>query len=161
MKKRFDWCLKQTKGLKLIDKNENLMKVYLKKSRSALNMLSSAIEKHELEWILDTSYYSKYFAVYALFMKTGIKCEIHDCTIEALKILFVNEKIIPEDLYTELEESKTLRVDALYYNKEIGKTAIMQRADIAGDFCLKIEKIINQIKDEQIETVRKKFLRLC
>ena len=29
MKKRFDWCLKQTKGLKLIDKNENLMKVYL------------------------------------------------------------------------------------------------------------------------------------
>jgi uncharacterized protein (UPF0332 family) len=161
MKKRFDWCLKQAKGLKLIDRNENLMRVYLKKSRSALNMLNAAIEKQELEWILDTSYYAKYFAVYALFMKAGIKCEIHDCTVEALKILFVNEKIIPEDIYDELERSKTLRVDTLYYNKEIGKTAIMQRADIAGDFCLGIERIINQIKDEQIEAIRKNFLRLC
>jgi len=155
-----NWCFKKEKGLRLIEKNENLVKVYLKKSKSALNMLDSAIEKNELEWILNTSYYAKYFSIYALFMKSGIKCEIHDCTISALKILFVDEDICSNEIYREIEKSKELRIDTLYYEKEMGKDKIMERADKTADFCLKIEELIENIADDQIYKIRNKFMIL-
>src|SRR3989344_9523203 len=96
------FCFKKTGGLKIVNPNERLVEVYKKKSRSALNMLESAKEKQEDEWILDTSYYAKYFMAYALFMKVGIKSEIHDCTIFALKSIFKELGIISEELCKDL-----------------------------------------------------------
>ncbi len=154
------WCTRQARGLRLSGINENLARVYLRKSRSALNMLGAAMEKKEYEWILDTSYYAKYFAVYALFMKAGIKCEIHDCTISVLKKLFIEEKIIPYEIYDELCKSKELRVGALYYNKDFGAEQIFLRAEATADFCLKVEEIIQNISEEDIKKVREKFVAL-
>jgi len=154
------WCLRQAKGLQLSEKNQNLVEVYLRKSRSALNMLNAAIEKQEYEWILDTSYYAKYFAIYALFMKVGIKCEIHDCTISALKVLFVEEKLVPYDVYDELKKSKELRIGALYYNKEFGKKQIIIRANKTADFCLKVEEIVENISEANIKKIREKIANL-
>jgi len=153
----YSFCFKKAGGLKLVSPNEGLVEVYKKKSRSALNMLESAKEKQEDEWILDTSYYAKYFIVYALFMKAGIKSEIHDCTIFALKYLFVEEGAISNDIYEELERSKELRVGALYYDKDFGREEILKRAKIAPEFCLKVESILDKITKENIEKVRKKF----
>ena len=151
------FCFKQSKGLKLINPNENLVEVYKKKSKSALNMLNSAIEKDELEWILDISYYAKYFIVYAVFMKAGIKSEIHDCTISALKLLFVDEKILHQSTYDELEKSKELRVGALYYDKDFGKEEILKRANKAAEFCLEVEQILDKISEKEINQARSKF----
>ncbi|MEK6909100.1 MAG: hypothetical protein AABX23_03555 [Nanoarchaeota archaeon] len=153
----YSFCFKKAGGLKFINPNERLVEVYKKKSRSALNMLQSAKEKQEDEWILDTSYYAKYFIVYALFMKVGIKSEIHDCTIFALKSLFVEEGLINNDIFEELEKSKNLRVEALYYDKDFGREEILERADTTPEFCLKLESIINKIKKEDMERVIKKF----
>lgn len=155
---KLSWCLKQAKGLKLIKPNKNLMQVYLKKSRSALNMMNAAIKKDESEWILDTSYYAKYFAIYALFMEAGIKCEIHDCIISALK-MFVEEKILPTEIQGELEYSKELRIGALYYNKEFGKEKIMKSANKTPAFCLEVEEITNKVTDDELEKVRQKLER--
>jgi len=159
-KDNFDWCLLQTKGLRLTETNENLSKIYLRKSKGALNMLGSAIEKKEYEWILDTSYYAKYFAIYALFIKAGIKCEIHDCTIFALNILFAENRIVPFEIYEELKKSKEQRVGAIYYNKEFGLREIMIRANATPEFCMKVEKIIENISDDQITKIRENFIRL-
>jgi len=156
----YDFCFKKAGGLKLISPNENLAKVYLRKSNSALNMLSSAIEKQESEWILDTSYYAKYFAVYALFMKAGIKSEIHDCTIFALRKLFSGRGILKEEICEELEKSRDLRVDALYYNKDFGKEEIMKRAKTAPDFCLEVEQVIEKISSRDISSIRAEFIKL-
>ena len=153
----FKYCFIKSRGLRIINPNENLARVYTRKSKSALNMLNSAIEKKEYEWILDTSYYAKYFIVYALFMKAGIKSEIHDCTIFALKSLFVEQEIVDEEIYEEIEKSKELRVDALYYDKDFGKEKIMERAVAAPEFCLKVESVLDKITKEDIEKVRKKF----
>lgn len=151
------FCFRKSGGLKLINPNERLVEVYKKKSRSALNMLESAKEKQEDEWILDTSYYAKYFMVYALFMKAGIKSEIHDCTIFALNSLFVEENIVDKDIYEELEKSKDLRVGALYYDKDFGSEEILKRAKTAPEFCLKVESILDKITKESMDKVRKKF----
>ena len=154
------WCMRQARGMRLFGCNENLARVYLKKSKSALNMLGAAIEKKEYEWILDTSYYAKYFAVYALFMKSGIKCEIHDCTISAFKKFFTDGGLVPYEFYVELCKSKELRVGALYYNKDFGAEQILLRAEATADFCLKVEEIIQNISEEDIKKVREKFVVL-
>ena len=156
-KNDFSFCFKKIGGLKLITPNENLVDVYKRKSRSALNMLESAKEKQEDDWILDISYYAKYFIIYALFMKTGIKSEIDNCTIFGLKSFFVEDKIVSKDIYDELEKSKDLRVGALYYDKGFGREEILKRANAAPEFCLKVEKILEEITQEDIDKVRKKF----
>lgn len=159
-KDKFSYCFKKLSGLKLDIPNDNLVEVYKRKSKSALNMLNSAKEKQENEWILDTAYYAKYFIVYALFMKVGIKSEIHDCTIFALKRLFVTVGIIDEDIYKELEKSRELRVDALYYDKDLNKEQIIQNADVTPEFCLKVESILERISREDINNIREEFKKL-
>ena len=156
-KSDFAFCFKKAKGLKLINPNENLVNVYKRKSMSALNMLDSAKKKEEYDWILDISYYAKYFIIYSLFMKAGIKSEIHDCTIFGLKSLFVKEGIIEEDIYEELEKSRDLRVGALYYDKNFGREQIMKRAEMAPEFCLEVEQILDNITKDDVDKVRKKF----
>lgn len=79
-KSHISWCLRQKRGIKIEDPNDNLCNVYISKAKSALNMLSSAAEKDEVDWIATTAYYASYFAFYALLQKCGIKSEIHDCT---------------------------------------------------------------------------------
>ena len=75
------WCFKQKHGIRIIEPNENLTKAYLKKSISALNTMTATLQIKETEWIATTAYYARYFALYGLLMKIGVKSEIHDCTI--------------------------------------------------------------------------------
>ena len=135
----------------------NLVQVYKRKSRSALIMLESSKEKEEDEWILETSYYAKYFIVYSLFMKCGIKSEIHDCTIFALNSIFTDSGIVSKEIYDDLSNSRELRVGSLYYDKDFGKEKIIESANTAPNFCLKIESIIDKLSKEDIIKIRKKF----
>jgi len=162
-KDNYSFCFNKASGLKLIPPNENLVEVYKRKSRSALNMLESAKEKQEDDWILDTSYYAKYFMVYALFMKTGIKSEIHDCTIFALKSIFCDLGIINPELCKDLSDSRDLRVGSLYYDKDFGKVEILKKANTAPNFCLEVESIVDKLSKEDIAKVRKKFedVKIC
>ena len=38
------------------------------------------------KWKLIIAYYACYNALYALLMKCGIRCEIHDCTLELMEL---------------------------------------------------------------------------
>jgi uncharacterized protein (UPF0332 family) len=75
------WCLKQSKGIGLGKPSENLIRAYRQKSRNALKSMEINAQAGLVEWTVSASYYAKYFAVYSLFSKIGVKCEIHDCTI--------------------------------------------------------------------------------
>src|SRR3989344_903992 len=153
----FSYCFKKAAGLKLIDSNSNLVEVYKRKSRSALHMLSASKEKEENEWILETSYYAKYFMVYSLFMKSGIKSEIHDCTIFALNSIFVELEMVDKDVYEDVSRSRELRIGSLYYDKDFGKERILSAASTAPKFCLKVESVIDKLSKEDILELRKKF----
>ena len=69
------WCLKQKRGIRIIEPNPNLTKAYLKKAISALNTMTAALQIKETDWITTTAYYARYFALYALLMKIGVKSE--------------------------------------------------------------------------------------
>ena len=111
------WCLRQEKGVKLVKPSENLKKAYLEKSRNALKSMDVNAKAGISEWAVSASYYAKYFAVYALLSKIGVKCEIHDCTIAVFNYLFGNS--VPPQITHELRKSKEDRIEQQYYTREI------------------------------------------
>ena len=152
------WCLKQKRGIKIEDSNNNLCNVYISKAKSALNMLSSATEKDEVDWIATTDYYARYFAFYALLQKCGIKSEIHDCTIFLMHFLFVEESLIDEHFYNELQLAKELRVDTQYYIADkLDKEKLKQDSETARSFVLKIEEVIENLAEDKIIQLRGKL----
>jgi len=155
------WCLSKKNGIKLEEPNNNLSNVYIKKAKSALNMLSSAAEKEELDWMATTAYYARYFVFYALLQKCGITSEIHECTISLMQFLFVEENIIHENMFSEFQLAKTLRVDTQYYfAKDLDANKLKYDADKARDFVLKIEEIIENITPEDIKKLRNKIVNV-
>ncbi len=92
--------MKQAKGIRLVKPSDNLVKAYLRKSRNAVKSMEVNAGVGITEWAVSASYYAKYFAVYALLQKIGMKCEIHDCTIALFDHLF--HESIPKQLVQEL-----------------------------------------------------------
>jgi len=157
-KSHVSWCWKQKRGIKIEEPNNNLCHAYIEKAKGALNMLDSAIEKEEIDWIATTAYYSRYFVLYALLQKCGIKSEIHDCTISLMHFLFVEENIISEELYTELLLAKDLRVDTQYYvTEQIDKEKLKTDSATARNFVLKMEEIIENTTEKQINKIKQKL----
>ena len=157
-KSHVSWCFKQKRGIKLEEPNDNLCNVYIKKAKSSLNMLESATEKDEIDWISTTAYYARYFAFYALLQKCGIKSEIHDCTISLMSFLFVEDNLVEEHFYNELQLAKELRVDTQYYvTEEVDLDKLKKDSETARNFVLKMEEVIENLIEEQIKIIRKKL----
>jgi len=93
----------------------NLQKAYLKKSEDAIKSMDANAKEGINEWVVSTSYYAKYFVVYSLLSRIGIKCEIHDCTISLFEYLFTGK--IPPKLIQDFQQSKDDRVDVQYYTQ--------------------------------------------
>jgi uncharacterized protein (UPF0332 family) len=53
--------------------------------------MNATLQIKEIDWIATTAYYARYFALYALLMKIGIKSEIHDCSIAIARLLTEKE----------------------------------------------------------------------
>jgi uncharacterized protein (UPF0332 family) len=108
------WCFRQKRGIRITEPNPNLTKAYLKKATSALNTMTATIQINEADWTATTAYYARYFALYALLMKIGVKSEIHDCTINVAQLL-ANHGILPQKLVDDITEAKQTRIDTQYY----------------------------------------------
>lgn len=151
------WCFKQNKGIRIVKVSDNLLKAYLRKASDALKSMEVNAEAGIVEWTVSASYYAKYFAVYALLSKIGVKCEIHDCTIELFDYLFHN--IVPANLIQELRQSKEDRIETQYYTQEI-KVDLEQLMDQTKNFVLEIEKVIDGLNSERIMQLQKKLKEL-
>ena len=88
--------------------------------------------------MVSISYYAKYFVVYSLLSRIGIKCEIHDCTISLFEYLFTDK--IPPKLIRDFQQSKDDRIDAQYYTQSISTNLNIMVADTKA-FVLEIQKI--------------------
>ncbi|MCW4003634.1 MAG: HEPN domain-containing protein [Candidatus Bathyarchaeota archaeon] len=140
--------------MRLTEPNPNLAKAYLKKAISALNTMTAALQIKETDWTATTAYYARYFALYALLMKIGVKSEIHDCTINTAKLLAKN-KILNPHLITDITKAKQTRIDTQYYvTKELTQTDIKNNTEKARKFVLQLEQTIENITQQQINTIR-------
>lgn len=144
-----NWCKKQKKGIKLIEPNENLAKEYIQTAEESLEVLKIITNKSKV-WVATTKYYCEYFAVYSLLMKIGIKCEIHECTLEICKML-EKEAILPKGYAKILEDDKQLRIDNQYYLKN---REVSINYDELLKFVLTIKNLNNTITLDQVNKIR-------
>jgi hypothetical protein len=140
---KIKWCCNQKGGIKIIEPNERIGKEYLNNADSDFNDL----EKSSLKWKNIVGYYACYNAFYAILQKVGIKCEIHDCTLEFFKFLkgFSDKQ---KDLINFL---KSNRIGVQYYlqkPKEINKKEIF-------DFILTCKHVFNSLSYDEIQEIRK------
>ena len=148
------WCFKQKRGIRITEPNQNLTKAYLKKATSALNTMTAALQINEIDWTATTAYYARYFALYALLMKIGVKSEIHDCTINIAQLL-ANHGILHQKLVNDITEAKQTRIDTQYYvATELNQKQTRKNTEAARKFVLEIEQTIENITTEQINTIR-------
>lgn len=142
-----------------MDPNPNLVKEYLRKAQGSLNTMNATLQIKETDWILITAYYARYFALYALLMKLGIKSEIHDCSIAVARLLARNG-ILKENLVTDISQAKETRIDVQYYvTKALEQEKIRRNVEFASKFVLEIEKTIENITPDQIENIRSQLRR--
>lgn len=150
---KISWCKKQERGIKLQDPNNNLSEEYYKNAEESLRVLRNIIETKSNMWLATTKYYIEYFAVYSLFMKIGIKCEIHDCTIALVKF-FEDEEIIEKGTAKILENDKELRIDNQYYLKN---TPVNIDFGKLSDFLVSIKRSLDKLDNEKIAKLTKKI----
>jgi len=153
-KQYLKWCAKQKKGIKVVNGSTNLQKAYLKKSKEALRSMEVNAKEGIDEWVVSTSYYAKYFAIYALLSRIGVKCEIHDCTIALFSYLFSSE--ITPKFIQDLKQAKDDRIDVQYYTATIPINSQALITD-TKEFVLKIEEIIDKLTNTKIATLQGKL----
>jgi uncharacterized protein (UPF0332 family) len=116
--------------------------------------MTAALKIEETDWITTTAYYARYFALYALLMKIGVKSEIHDCTIAVAKLLSQHGILNPRTV-KDIAQAKKTRIDTQYYvEKEQTQTTIQRNVEAARKFVLETEKAIENLTAEQITNIR-------
>lgn len=142
------WCMQQKKGIELVEPSDNLREAYLIKAEEALEVLRVTKVR---DWELTTAYYVMYHGLYSIFMKIGIKCEIHTCTIEFAK-RFLKNYFTVED-FTLLYKAFKARNDAQYYvNREVINEDYQLILEKAPLFLVKCKNII--IDQKEINKIR-------
>ena len=79
-----NWCLKQKRGISLIDPNLNMSKSYIEMSKNALGTMNREQKLNQI-FSISVGYYAMYYSLFALLMKLGIKSEIHKCTLKIME----------------------------------------------------------------------------
>ena len=146
------WCCKQKNGICLIDPNDNLAREYIKSAEETLSSLKNSNETSNM-WKATKKYYAEYLTVYALLMKLGIKCEIHDCTVELINYLD-KFHLFPSGSYRRLTEDKKLRIDNQYYLKN---RPVEVNYEELLEFVLSIKEKVNSLNSPEINNIRKEL----
>ncbi len=146
------WCIKQKKGIELIEPNNNLKEAYIIKAEEALTTLKTTTSR---DWQLTTAYYTIYNSIYSILMKIGVKCEIHSCTIELAK-QFLNKHLTKED-FELIDKAFSARIDSQYYvNREVPNKNYELILKNAATFMIKCKNM--NLKEEEINTIRNKIM---
>ncbi len=148
---QLNWCLNIKNGLEVVEPNDNLCTAYFKKAENALNAAASL--KENKEWEVSSRYYAMYFAVYALLVKLGVKCENHVCTIEFMKVCL-------KDFFSNgdadlLHKAMIARVDVQYYTDRFVDEKTYQNLKAnSGLFLVKCKEASKKINQETVKKIR-------
>lgn len=147
------WCAGKKGGLSLIEPNSDLANAYIAKAEEALESMRINIVK---DWKISTAYYTIYFSLYAVLMKSGIKCEIHSCTIEFAK-RFLKE-YFEEAEFDFTEDSLKARVDVQYYiDRTVPDEQYNKMTQKAPEFLVKCKAILIKLNEKKVTEIRDNF----
>lgn len=152
VEEKIKWCGDQKRGIRLVEPNINLSNEYMDYADETLKILK-LINGQSNMWLATTKYYFEYFVVYSLFMRLGIKSEIHECTI-ALCSFFEDQGILKGELSDTLEKDKKLRIDNQYYLKNL---YVDVDYDTLLNFMLEIKEVLVKLTYDDIKDIRTKI----
>ncbi len=141
---KIKWCSEQKKGIQIVEEKQHLSDSYLKDADDTLE--SMLVNKGK--WKLITGYYACYSAYYALLIRCGIRCEIHDCSIELMDLFGFDDNQIKF-----LINLKSDRIKVQYYLKQIELT---NENDVKR-FVSRCKEILNDLNSQKIENIRKRL----
>ncbi len=145
------WCLKEKKGLEIIEPNENLSNAYVKKAENSLKAMLAL--KDNKDWEISSAYYTIYFSIYAILMKLGIKCEIHSCTISFVQY-FLKEYFINKD-FDLIKKAQKARIDTQYYSDRNISDDLYERITKSPPlFLAKCKETLNKLNEDSINKIR-------
>ena len=148
------WCLSVKNGLKLVEPNKNMSEAYLKMGKESLGIIKE-VERSKI-WLVSSCYYTIYSSFYSLMMKVGVKCEIHSCSLEFMKLFFGD--FYGEEDVEVIKRGFSLRGDLQYYpDRLVSDKDLSELREGAIDFFIKTKGIISMISEKQIMEIRDKF----
>jgi len=149
-----EWCLKQEKGLRLIPPNKNMSDSYLKMALESVGVLSG-VEKSRI-WTATTVYYIFYYSLYSLMLRIGVKCEIHSCSLEFMKV-FLKDFYDLKDIEM-IEKAFSARIDLQYYaDRPVDEKIIEETKTCCKDFYIKTKDVLAGISEKQINLIRERL----
>ena len=148
------WCLKQKKGLELVEPNKNMSDSYIKMAEESIVALKN-VEESKI-WTATTAYYVFYYSLYSLMLRIGIKCEIHSCSLEFMKQLlntFYNQMD-----FKMINSSFSARINLQYYaNRAVEPEIIEKVKKYCKDFFVKTKDILSNITEKDIAVIKDKL----
>lgn len=152
------WCLKQKKGLKVIESNERVALGYLKMSEDALGTMTREKGKNTVSSI-SAGYYSIYYAFYAVMQKIGIKSEIHSCSIAFMKH-FLKEFYSNEELDLIEIAFSSRNILQYYVDKSVNQGDLEKVWKEAYGFFVKSREILFKLNEKEINKIRKEVNKI-
>ena len=146
MLKKIKWCFKIKEGLKIVEPNDDLSKLFLNESKLSLKRAEKCFQEGDLLWTTVVLYYAEYYAIYSFLLKIGIKSENHSCSIAIVEYIIGNVNTIIKQ--------RGKRIDAQYYmrtgkNKEVG--IMLKEAKVFVGF---YDNLISNLNQKEIEQFR-------
>lgn len=147
------WCARQKRGIRMVEPSECLRQAYAGKSHDSMRVMQNCIGEGMGDWAYSASYHAMYFSAYAVLMRAGIKCEIHDCTIALIGHLFGGS--IDAGLVGDFEKAKKMRVEAQCHTAVTGPVEDADRlASSTCRFVLAMEELADNLNRDGIEDAR-------
>lgn len=144
---KLTWCAKQNKGIELTDPKPHLSASYMQEADETLHNVITSTGK----WKIITAYYACYHAIYSILMKSGIKCEIHDCTIEIMRLFDFSEEEI-----NHMKDLKEKRIQTQYYLKNIE----LEDINAIKRFVSKCKLLLNELNSDKITSIREQINKI-
>jgi len=116
MNLEYDDCLKKGK-IKPFSRGVALASKELDAAVSDLERATKTFKDGDYKWATIQTYYSMFHSARALLYQKNLREHSHHCLIRAMRALYVETKQVPVDIVEKLQDAKTLREDADYYDR--------------------------------------------
>lgn len=154
---KIDWCFKKEKGIRLVEPSENLVKGYLNMAENSIGTMKRESDKN-IVFSVSAGYYAIYYSLYALMQKIGVKCEIHSCSIEFMKI-YLKDFYSKED-FDLIELAFSTRNTLQYYvETSVNKEDIQKILNNAYEFFVKSRDIVSRMTEKKVNKIKDEILK--
>ena len=145
------WCLRQKNGLELGEPSLDVSRSYLAMADESCIALNAA--KQSRIWSATISYYIFYYALYALMLRLGVKCEIHTCSLLFMKAYL--QPFYTSDDVVAIEKAFQARIDAQYYSdRSVSEQSLDEVKNSSIAFLTKTKGLVESLSIEKTQEIR-------